>query len=621
MTRAQRVACYLAPVFVCLAVYRRAPFTWFRMDDFAWLSIPQYFHSWRDVAEALFAPKAEGTVRIFSERLYFGVLAGLFGLNGGIFHAVALGVWFVDLALLQSIGARLTGSRAAGLLAALLWTVSAVIATPLDWASCFNQVLCALCVLGAFYARLRWLESGESKWRWIEAIAYLAGFGVLEVIVMYPAMVLLHAAVDERARARWRTALWMLIPAAAFTAAHFLLISAATSPYYQIVVDRRMFSTFVRYLGWSIGPSQIFLIGDQWITAGKIATRAIALALAAFLILRFARGDRMVIFFAGWFVLWIAPVLPLPNHVIDYYATIPGMGLAWLAGAALVAAWRSGWALRGLAMVLAGAYVVGSVAEARVITIFHLRTGSRMRMLVRATEAEVAAHPGSAFVFQGVDYDLFRGGFRDNPLPLVGVERVWLAPGDDAVLNHPEFGDVSRFRTTPDALLPLLDAGQARVINLSEDNPRDATGAYRQVLRAQALASHRNTVRTGDPSDSPRMGEGWFAIENGARWMGKRAVVTLAGPRTDSEKLYVNGYASAAALVGGPLRLTIRAAGREVASVTLVEKDKPFAIQAELPNEFTAVYAIEVTVECSRTFRPDTDRRDLGVVISGFEVR
>src|SRR5262249_54924263 len=154
MTRAQRVACYLAPVLLCLAVYRRAPFTWFRMDDFAWLSIPQLVHSWSDLVDVLFVPRAEGTVRVLSERLYFGVLSGLFGLNGGVFHGVALLVWFVDLALLQAIGARLTGSRAAGLLAALLWTVSATIATPLDWASCFNQVLCAFCILSAFYSRL-----------------------------------------------------------------------------------------------------------------------------------------------------------------------------------------------------------------------------------------------------------------------------------------------------------------------------------------------------------------------------------------------------------------------------------------------------------------------------------
>src|SRR2546421_4610781 len=146
MIRVQRAAWYLAPVLVCLAVYRRAPFTWFRLDDFAWLGLPEYFHSWRDLAEGLFAPAAQGTVRLFSERLYFGVLAGLFGLNGGVFHAVAFAVWFIDLALLQAIGARLTGSRVAGLLAAVLWTVSAAIATPLDWASSFNQVLCALCV-------------------------------------------------------------------------------------------------------------------------------------------------------------------------------------------------------------------------------------------------------------------------------------------------------------------------------------------------------------------------------------------------------------------------------------------------------------------------------------------
>jgi hypothetical protein len=69
------------------------------------------------------------------------------------------------------------------------------------------------------------------------------------------------------------------------------------------------------------------------------------------------------------------------------------------------------------------------------------------------------------------------------------------------------------------------------------------------------------------------------------------------------------------------VRLTIKAAGWEIASVALAEQDKPFAIHAELPSALTGLYAMEVVLECSRTFRPPNDRRDLGVVISGLEVR
>ena len=87
---------------------------------------------------------------------------------------------------------------------------------------------------------------------------------------MYPAAVLLHAFADTRARARWRSALWMLIPAAAFTAGHFFLMPRASSPVYQLVVDGRMPATFLRYLGWTAAADLIIKGMD-----GAIAARTV----------------------------------------------------------------------------------------------------------------------------------------------------------------------------------------------------------------------------------------------------------------------------------------------------------------------------------------------------------
>jgi hypothetical protein len=622
MSRVQRAISYLAPPALCLLIYWRAAFTWFRMDDFAWLNLPRIIQHPADLYY-LVSPQAQGTIRLLSERLYFWAVAGLFGYRAGVFHAISLGIWFLCLALIQLIGYRLTGSRAAGLIAALLWTASAVIATPLDWASCFNQVLCSLFALFAFASRLEWFSGAiaESTGRRCEAVSYLLGFGALETIVVYPAVVLLHAAVDPAARKHWKSTLWMLVPAAAFGAAHLWLIPKAPNDIYLLTVDRRLPSTLVHYLGWALGPSQTDTLPTGWETAGLAATWAIGIALAAFLAWRVIRGERMSLFFAGWFLLWIAPVLPLANHITEYYVTIPGIGLAWLAGAAIVSAWRSGWLTRVLACALAAAYVIGSWVEIQQITGFHMRMGSRMRVAFRAVESALAAHPARALVLQGVDYELFRGGFRDDPFALLGVDRVWLAPGDDAVLERAEFGDVSRFRTSPEALLPLIEAGEVRVINLDNDQPREATRAYRQVLAAQFLATHRNRIETGNPLYAPRLGEGWFTIENGARWIGRHATAILGEPETLAQKLYVEGYAARAALESGPLRLTLRAGGREVASVPLLEANKLFRVEAELPKDLVPAYSLEIGIDCSRTFRPPGDGRDLGIVINAIELR
>jgi hypothetical protein len=268
-------------------------------------------------------------VRVLSERLFFLTFSSLFGLDPLPYRICVLGTWFIDLGLAAVIGARLTGSRAAGLFSALLWTTSAAIVRPLAWASAYNQVLCGFFLLAAFYARLR-------KWRIAEWTAYLAGFGALEVIVMYPAVALLHA-VCTRDR-RWRSVLPLFIPAVIFACVDLLLIPKTTSQDYKVAVDARLPAVFGRYLGWAVGPSRMGgLVGSQWRVAGLAATVLIGIGLAVFAVRQLRQGQFIAAFFCGWFVLLLAPVLPLPNHVTDYYLTLPVLGLAWLGGWAVAA--------------------------------------------------------------------------------------------------------------------------------------------------------------------------------------------------------------------------------------------------------------------------------------------
>src|SRR5580704_14852891 len=155
----KRAAFYLAPPLICLAVFWRVPFIWFRTDDFAWLWLPQSVHGLRSLIHALFHPEAQGTVRVLSDRVFFLVLSSVFGDWAAPYRICALATWFAALTLANAIGVRLTGSRLAGCAAAILWTSSYVVVTPLAWASAYNQLLCAFFLLAALYARTRFLDS------------------------------------------------------------------------------------------------------------------------------------------------------------------------------------------------------------------------------------------------------------------------------------------------------------------------------------------------------------------------------------------------------------------------------------------------------------------------------
>jgi hypothetical protein len=286
------------------------------------------------------------------------------------------------------------------------------------------------------------LESGETRWRVVEWTAYLAGFGALEVTVMYPPAALLYTRCVAGKKDRWAWAL--LVPALIFGGIHWLAIARPAGEVYRVVVDGRIAETALIYLRNAWGPDGFPL---RWAVGG---------ALVGFLICRMWRRDLPVLFPVGWFVLFLAPVLVLPNHILYYYLTIPLIGMAWLSGWALECAWRAGGLARALGIGLAAAFLAGSLPRINTETAEWLERTSRMRIVVRSAQA-VASGSG-ALIFRGVDQELFDAGFADEPFRLFGVTRVYLAPGGEEIRGS------ERFRISADDAAKMIERGEARVI-------------------------------------------------------------------------------------------------------------------------------------------------------------
>jgi len=610
----KRAVYFLAAPALCLAVFWRVPLTWFANDDFAWLGLPLEVHGIRSLLDLLFAPKAQGTIRVFSERLYFLTFASLFGFHAMPYHLFALATWFADLTLAALIGARLTGSRAAGLLAAIFWTTCGVIVMPLEWASAYNEVLCAFSILLAFYARLRWIDSGSRGSKILEWAAYLAGFGVLEIIVVYPALVALHALCFDRKRLR--STLPMFVPAIAFGAAHLLLIPKDAGPYYSLTIDKRLPGTLFQYLLWTIGPTRLDGRRNEMVAAAAGA------ALLVFVVAKLRRREFRPLFFCGWFLLLLAPVLPLPNHIEDYYATIPALGLAWLAGWASVEAWRTASILRIFVVLLAAGYLAGSIRLIEDYTQWEYARSLRMRAVVLGVEDVAREHPDASVLLAGVDNDLFQAGFQDDPWRLFGLQKLYLVPGGDrGIAARADRGGVTRFLITPRQALDRIENHEAYVLAVSKDAAQDVTRSYETVLRADPHVSRHDSVDAGDPNDAAFFGPEWHPAEQGFRWMPRRATVKLSGPLSQSQKLYVTGYAPAAVIAGGPVTLNFRVEGIDVGSKTLSQPNQQFSISFALPAQLTGREAIEIAIEASKVFRPPGDNRELAMVFGTFAIR
>lgn len=610
----KRAAYFLASPILCLIVFWRVPLTWFSNDDFAWLGLPLEVHGPRSLLPILFEPKAQGTIRVFSERLFFLTFSSLFGFHAMPYHLFVLATWFADLTLATLIGARLTGSRAAGLLAAIFWTTCGIIVMPLEWVSAYNEVLCAFCILLAFYARLRWIDSGGRRWRILEWAAYLAGFGVLEIIVVYPALAALHALCLDRKRLR--STYLMFVPAVAFGIAHFLLIPRNTGPYYSLALDSRLPRTLLEYLAWTLGPTRL---GGR---RNAIIAVLVGIALLLFVLAKLRRREFLALFFCGWFLLLLAPVLLLPNHIEDYYATIPALGFAWLAGWAVVEAWRSNRILRISAVMLTAAYLGGSIYLIQNYTRWDYNRSLRMRDVVLGVESVSRRHPDAAVLLAGVDNDLFQAGFQDNPWRLFGLQNLYLVPGSgQGIVARADLGGLTPFLITPRQALDRIERHRGYVLVVSSDGTHDITQSYETVLRADPHVLRHDFVDVGDPDDAEFLGPEWHNAENGFRWMPKLATVKLSGPESPSQKLFVTGYTPASVLANGPVTLNFRADGIALGSEALNEPDQKFSFSFALPAQLVGRPTIEIAIQADKALHPSSDQRELAIVFGTFAIR
>ncbi len=593
---------YAVPMLFCLAVHWLAIRTWFSGDDFAWLGLPLELHGrLSDWLNVLFEPRAQGTVRTLSERLYFLTFHSLFGLNAVPFRIWAFLTQFVNIALLIGITRRLTGSRWAAFLAPMLWCANASLAVALDWSSAYNEICCSFFLLASFYCLLRrfWI---------LQWIFFVLGFGALELIVMYPAIAALYTWLYDRPN--FRRTLWLFIPSIIFTAVHFLVVPGTHDPTYTMYFDTALPGTLWKYWSFAVASSRPEML--DWRPVWLGITLAILIAVGFLLLLR--RNPRLTLFCLGWFLLILLPVLPLKNHITEYYLTMPAIGLAILGAWALASFPR-------IAAVLAVAYLVVSITDLRLADRYFFERARRMKKLVLGLQEDQATFKGKPVLLSGVDNDMFWSGFYDDPFRLLGIRQIYLTPGSEkAIQPHPEWGGIKKYVLSLDGAIQALSDG-AVVYAVQQEGVEDISNGYRAIAAAEYAAAHKDFVDVGKPAYEQRLGPGWYRIENGYRWMGKSATVKLGGPQSATQRLQITGYCPETLLAKGPLDLTVKVNGEKAGSQTLQAPGGRFAVDLPVPAAAVGQTSITVTVEVNRTTTIPTDTRALGLIFGTFRIK
>ncbi len=612
MTRARTVAYWAVPALICLAVHWPGFEAWFRADDFAWLSLYSHIHSFPDLLTALFRPEAQGTIRPWSERAFFIIGYALFGLNSLPYRIVIFATQFAGLALAEVVGARLTGSRAAGFCAAILWTVNSSTMEPLGWACVYNEVMCAVFLMLALYFLMRHIETGDRRYKIAEWATFLLGFGALELNLVYPALAAGYTLLC--ARKFFRGTLPMFAVSIVYVGIHTWAAPPATTGAYAMHYGASVLRTLGTYWTWSIGPVYLETPPHlkRWMMLVAIA--AVSLGLLVFLARKLRAGYRAALFCIVWYLVTFAPMLPLRDHKTEYYPYIPVIGLAWLGAWGLTEAWTRGGQARAVAATLGALYLALVLPRTVRASEWNYGLTAKSRDLVAGVARAHQLHPGEAILLDGVDEDEFLNAVRDKAFVLIGVNQVYLAPGSEKRLTQDaEWGRVEDYILAPSVATKALDRGMLEVYDVRGGTLRNITSKYGATLRAAGMPMR---VSVADPMIAYLLGPEWYPVDIDHRWMGRRATLRMAAPAEPERRLHLSGY-NAPGL--GPVDAVVSVNG--IALPSALVRPGPFEIAFALPDAVVGSKEMLVVVEVSKTFRPPGDARDLGLSFGVFEVR
>jgi len=408
-----------------VALYWPAFGTWFQRDDVFWMRWLGEMRDTGNLTRAFFEPKMQGTVRFLGERLYFLGLSSLFGANPLPFHVCTFLTMFASMGFLMALVYRTTKSELAAGLAPVLWAVNAALAAPMTWICGYKEVLCSLLFLASLWQLERYLETGRTRYYVGQWITFLAGFGASEMMVVYPAAATVYCLCFHRRAPRGVLALWL--GAFAFLPIELVWIhSGPRTGVYAVHFDGSMFKTFVKYWHTAAGPGRLFAlhmlgrVPSVWLTA-------VVTAGVFFTVWRTARGrDWGGVFWLAWFALLIAPVLPLRDHVTDYLATLPAIGLAAIAARG-VQRWRA------FAVVWVGVYAITSAIGARTISNQNRDYSLMVRRLAESVHRVSAERPGVTIVIRSSG-PLAITDMGTQPWLLLGPVNVRLTPGGGGTL-------------------------------------------------------------------------------------------------------------------------------------------------------------------------------------------
>jgi hypothetical protein len=477
IARIRRAAYWIFPLAICLAVYWQGLWSWFQQTDFIWLDLRNHVANLPTLVWAMCAPMAQGTFRPFSERGFFLLLSDLFQVRAFPYRLVAFANQFLNVFLVMLVTRKLTRSALAGFVAPLLWLASTTLIIPMAWTAAYNEIQCATFLLLSLYLFIRYTETGERKFYWATWITFLLGFGSQELAVVFPAIAILYSLLF--AHKYLRSTLPMLAAAALIAFGMRYAAPNRVSRSYDLSFHPATLGrTLLEHWGTLLGVSEF--AEPRHLPVWMVASVSILLTVAVIGFALFqARKNRVPMFCLGWFLIVIAPFLPIHNRTIQYYGAIPSIGLAMLGALALAMAWRRNWFVRSATLALLALYAVPSLIVIHAGMSYYWERSDRARSICQAVAQLKQLNSHKMILLANVDDDLFWSTVYYSKLPVLGWKDVFIAPDSRALIKaDPTFDDINGYFLPDSALSKALESRSVLVYRVEGKQLADVTESY-----------------------------------------------------------------------------------------------------------------------------------------------
>ncbi|HUT51850.1 MAG TPA: tetratricopeptide repeat protein [bacterium] len=354
--------------------------------------------------------------QVINEGMYRPLLMTTHALTYAVFgdnplgaHLVNLMLHLINTALVLSLLRRWTGRDGAALMGALLWSLFAVQAETVAYASARSTLLASVFMLAA----LRVTDNGMGAWKQaaLAALFFVLALLVKELAFVLPLLVLARDLTLGRARGmdmarRWPVYALTLALMPAYLAARVLLFSSALgAPYMSrftyLVTQAKV---FFLYIGWTLFPLNLTPKPDITTAPGLSSPAALgcALGVAGLLVLAIILHRRAPRFSFGvsWFALGLAPTSTIaPLYLIASAERIylPLLGLVVVGAAAFESLFRNAPGREKIAAGLCAVVLGLNVVLGLQVQNLWLSTTGLMRQLVR-----MAPEQSNAWVWLGI---------------------------------------------------------------------------------------------------------------------------------------------------------------------------------------------------------------------------